>query len=318
MTKTDGKIPRRLSFRTAGAAVFILLAFAAVYFLSDRIQKHRVNLPEGYEDSDLNLQGSKLKGFALGGEGLLADIYWMRSLQYIGDKMVKVADQDINLDDLTGLSPRLLYPYLDTATDLDPHFIAAYSYGATVLPAIDPRKAVELTEKGIRNNPDSWRLYQYLGYIYWKSNDFQKAAEIYKKGAQFPEAPPFMKMMAATMDTEGGSRSTAYAIYQGMLSEAIDEPTKNVARLRLKEIDAMNEMDAANSVLAEYQKQHGRCISGIAELLPMLSRIELPNGAEFRIDRSGNLVDPSDAPYILASEKCILKLDPQRSKLSIR
>ncbi len=44
-------------------------------------------LPENYADEDLTLQGAKLKGFSLGFEGLIADWYWMKSLQYLGDKV---------------------------------------------------------------------------------------------------------------------------------------------------------------------------------------------------------------------------------------
>ena len=72
---------------------------------------------------------------------------------------------------------------LDNATDLDPKLMAARTERRYFLP--DPQQAIKLTEKGIANNPDQWRLYQYLGYIYWKMSDFEKAATTYEwlKGA---------------------------------------------------------------------------------------------------------------------------------------
>src|SRR5258707_850764 len=140
--------------------VIIVVGFLAVFRLSGYVEAVRPALPDEYVDSDLTVRGSKLKGFALGTEGLIADYYYIRSLQYVGDKLVKSKSEFINLDDLRDLNPRLLYPLLDNATDLDPHFIAAYSYGAVVLPAIDPEKAVRLANKGIANNPTHWRLYQ--------------------------------------------------------------------------------------------------------------------------------------------------------------
>ncbi len=163
-------------------AIIIVVGFAAITFITGPLEQSRPHLSEGYGDTDLTLNGSRLKGFAFGMEGLLADWYWIRSLQYIGDKLL--SRTDINIEDLRDLNPRLLYPFLDNATDLDPHFIAAYSYGAIVLPAIDPEKAIALANKGIARNPDQWRLYQHLGYVYWKLGRYEEAAQTYEKGSQ--------------------------------------------------------------------------------------------------------------------------------------
>ncbi len=163
-------------------------------------------MPEGFEDEDLALQGAKLKGYALGFEGLIADWYWMRSLQYIENKVVKSPDETLNIENLTALNPRLLYPLLDNATTLDPQFMAVYAYGAVVLPAIDKEQAIKLTEKGIADNPNEWRLYQQLGYIYWRLDNFEKASLVYTEGAKIVGAPPFMSLMAAKMKSEGQSR----------------------------------------------------------------------------------------------------------------
>ncbi len=69
--------------------VIIAAGFAGIVLLSDFVRDRRPSLPETFTDSDLGMNGSRLKGFALGMEGLLADWYWIRSLQYIGDKMLR-------------------------------------------------------------------------------------------------------------------------------------------------------------------------------------------------------------------------------------
>ena len=136
------------------ALIVISICLVGVFLLSSYLERNRITVSESYEDEDLALQGKKLKGYALGAEGLLADWYWMRSLQYIGGKMVKKGLENVNIDDLTDMNPRLLYPMLDNATELDPKLIAAFSYGATILPAIDSQQAIKLTEKGIAANPN--------------------------------------------------------------------------------------------------------------------------------------------------------------------
>jgi hypothetical protein len=49
----------------------------------------------------------------------------MNSLQYIGKKISTVGLDNLNLEDMTSMNPRLLYPYLNAATDLDPKFHCA-------------------------------------------------------------------------------------------------------------------------------------------------------------------------------------------------
>ncbi|MBX7056077.1 MAG: glycoside hydrolase family 15 protein [Pyrinomonadaceae bacterium] len=296
----------------------IIAGFGGVIGLSGYLDRIRPALPADYDDSDLTMNGSRLKGFALGFEGLMADWYWMRSLQYIGGKIIKSNSDFVNIDDLSNLNPRLLYPMLQNATDLDPHFIAAYSYGAVVMPAIDKEKAIEIAQKGIVNNPSEWRLYQYLGYIYWKIGRYDLAADTYERGAGINGAPPFMRLMAAAMKTEGGSRSTAREIFRQMLADSDDPMVKLTAERRLNEIDSLDERDAIDKALADFRERTGRCAYSLAEITPSLLQVKLPAGNEFMVDRAGNLIDPTEAPYLLDKENCRVKLDAARTGLPIK
>lgn len=285
-------------------------AFFVIFYLSNYIQANRVVLPKEFEDADLSLQGKRLKGWALGSEGLLADWYWINALQYIGGKIVRSNEEIINIDDLTALNPRLLYPMLDNATDLDPKFMAAYSYGAIVLPAIDPNQAIALTEKGIADNPGSWRLYQYLGYIHWRQKDFQKAAETYEKGSLIPGAAPFMKEMSAAMLSQGGSRETARAVYTSIAANAEDQQSLESAKLRLIELDSMDDRDAINEVLETVKTRTGNCPAKTSELTPLLRNVKLPHGRDFMVDRSGEIADPTGVPYLIDVRQCVVNIDP--------
>lgn len=296
-------------------AVIIIVGYAAVISLSGFIERRRPPLPDGFTDADLNMNGSRLKGFAFGMEGLIADWYWIRSLQYIGYKILSNKDKGINIDDLRDLNPRLLHPFLENATDLDPHFIAAYSYGALVLPAIDPEKAIDLATNGIANNPNEWRLYQHLGYIYWKIGRYEQAAETYRKGAEIPGASLFMKLMAASMKNEGARRETARAIYGDMLENSSDEQVRIMAQRRLKELASLDERDAIDKVLAEFKEKNGRCADSFGEITAILMAVKLPENKQFRVDRANRLVDPTDIPYLLDKESCSVKLDASKTTI---
>ena len=292
----------------------VAVGFALVFILSNFLEKSRPALPEGFEDSDLAVQGARLKGFALGFEGLIADWYWMQSLQYIGGKVLK-SEGTVNLDNLRPINPRLLYPYLDNATDLDPQFMTVYSYGAVVLPGIDAGQAVKIAQKGIANNPNEWLLYQHLGFIYWRSGQYENAAEIYEKGSRIAGAPDFMRMMAAKMKSEGGSRETARRIYRQMFEEAADKQLKETLNLRLLELDSLDERDAIRISLQNFKEKTGRCANKWSEIFPLLQNVKLPENRDFSIDKSNNIVDPSGAPYILDKENCDIKLDEKNTKI---
>jgi tetratricopeptide (TPR) repeat protein len=295
--------------QTIIAATMIVFGFVAIFFLSNYLERNTTPLPAGYADEDLALQGARIKGFALGSEGLIADWYWMKSLQYIGEKVQNVQGA-VNIDDLKPLNPRLLYPYLDNASTLDPQFLGIYEYGANVLPTIDKEKAVALIQKGIMANPENWRLYHYLGYIYWKMGEYAKSAESYDKGASIKGAPSWMKSMSAKVRLDGGSRETSRAIYTQMFTEAQDEQTKESAAIRLSQLQSLDEREAIDAVLRTFRERNNRCAQNWREIFPLLQTIELPNEAGFSIDRSNNIIDPSGVPYVLNTEKCMVALNP--------
>ncbi len=303
------------STKTFISVGIIICGLVGIFLLSAFLEKNRPALPENYADEDLALQGARLKGYSMGFEGLIADWYWMQSLQYLGDKIIKNPDANISFDNLNALNPRLLYPYLDNATTLDPQFLSVYEFGATVLPAIDKDKAIKLLQKGIEDNPNQWRLYQHLGYIYWRLGNFEKASEAYAAGAKLPGAPKFMQMMTAKTKTEGGSRETARIIFRQMFDESEDEQTKKSAALRLSELDSLDERDEIRVALQTFKTKTGRCAANWREILPLLQTVKLPGGRDFRIDNSYNLIDPSDAPYVLDKENCDVKLDFERTKI---
>jgi hypothetical protein len=119
--------------------------------------------------------------------------------------------------------------------------------------------------------------------------------------------------MAAAMKTKGGSRETARAIYREMLSSATDEQIKITAERRLAQLDSMDERDAIDAALAEFKAANGRCVNSYIEILPKLATVKLPEGHQFRLDKGNNIVDPTDAPYLLDKEQCKAILDPAKS-----
>lgn len=262
-------------------------------------------------DESLYVNDKTARRMSLGFNGLAADWYWMRSLQYVGKKIFQF-EGDIRLDDMSALNLKTLAPLLETATTLDPEFIEPYEYAAAVLPAIDVQQAIRLTEKGINANPNEWRLYHHLGYIYWRQNEFQKASEIYNRGSQVPGAPTWMQAMKARLVSDGGSRSTAREIYTRMYEQSNEDQVKEMARSHLLRLDSLDQRDGLQRLFAAYKARNGKCPDSWRELEPVF------RAARIQVDHSGAPLDPSGAPYLLKAGACEVELDWKQTKVPLK
>src|ERR1700731_1747345 len=158
----------------------------------------------------LYLRSSKvLRRLSLGYTGLLADIYWTRAVQYFGEQHH------------SGTSDfRLLAPLLQVTTELDPRLLPAYQFGAKFLApkppagAGMPDSALALMKYGIEHNPDQWRLYYNLGFLYYTElKDYAGAADAFSQGGKLPNTNGIMPILAARMAQHAGEFETARMLW---------------------------------------------------------------------------------------------------------
>jgi len=290
------------SSREALLLLVVFIGLASIVGLSRVIDSRRPPIDAKIEEEQLYVNGKTVKRISLGFNGLAADWYWMRALQYVGRKVLNTP-REIQLDDLGQLNVKLLAPLLDTATTLDPEFMEPYEYAAVVLPGVNVEDAIRIARKGIAVNPSAWRLYQHLGYIYWQQKDFKAASEAYGQGAALPGAPHWMEAMKAQMLAQGGSRSTARLIYERMYQQTDDLNVREMARRRLLQIQSLGERDEIRRLLGEYAAREKRCAYSWKDISPALRSASLP------LDDSGAPLDPANAPYRLVKAGCDVDLD---------
>ena len=170
-----------------------------------------------------------VKRMSLGYSGLLADLYWMRAVQYFGNHHLARAQEYDLLD-----------PLLDITVSLDPKLEPAYRFGSVFLAqkpphgAGRPDAAVRLVERGIKEFPDNWHFYFNLGFIhYMDRRDYIAAAEAFERGSRVPNAHPFLKVMAARMRSQGGDRETARLLWQNLYDSYPDQTMRSNAREHL-------------------------------------------------------------------------------------
>src|SRR5579864_9198955 len=218
---------------TIVASFLLLTLFAGSVCSRRQVEKQRGD--EATLEEVLYMpSGKTVKRLSLGYSSLLADIYWTRAVQYFGAKHLRHARRY-----------DLLYPLLDITTDLDPKLTVAYEYGSVFLSqkppsgAGQPDKAVLLAEKGVRANPEFWRLYFILGFIHYiDRHDPQSAQIAFEKGSKVPGALPWMKVMAARMAEHSKDINTSIALWQAVYETTQDKDVKEAAELHLASLIA--------------------------------------------------------------------------------
>jgi tetratricopeptide (TPR) repeat protein len=286
----------------------VILGFALLYPLQSWIDA-TIKHPTASDDTLYLESGETIKKMSLGLYGLAADVYWIRTVQYFGRKIVD-SGRPISAD-TKDIEMPLLAPLLNIVTTLDPHHQPAYRFGAIFLPERDMPAAISLLEKGIRENPDDWRLYQDLGYIYWQAGNaasgeerirnYEKAADWYSKGGRIPGSMWWMRDLAGLMRIKGGSREAALVIYTGYLNSD-DEMIRSQAEGRIKQLRSLDDLDKINAVLARYRTIRGVCPDNLRVIGEVLRSLGLTLNDQLEP------VDPDGFPYEYDRNKCTARL----------
>jgi hypothetical protein len=240
-----------------------------------------------------------LKRLSLGYDGLMADIYWTRAVQYFGSKHF-AGSQHYDL----------LAPLLEITTALDPHLIVAYEFGANFLApkppngAGMPQRAIELSEFGIRNNPSEWRLYYDLGFIYYMElKDYKNAADAFARGSRVPNAHPFLGVMAAQMAQHSGELQMAQMIWSTTYQSTQDRDVRANAATHLRALQVEEDVTHLGNLVAEYHARTGRLPDTFSDLQNVGLLHEVPTdpfGHTYKLTSDGRVEvrTPDDFPFL--------------------
>ncbi len=297
----------RRSLGELALGIAVVFGLAGVWKLQQKIDGEQQAMH--LESDDLALRsGNLVKGLSLEYAPLMGAIYWTRAVQYFGAKH-QVHDRNLEL----------LWPLLDIATTLDPHLIVAYRFGAIFLGDAPPRGAgqpdlaVQLLERGIKDNPEYWRFYQDLGDVYYfNKKDYAKASEAFRKGSSYADAPIWMKVMAAKIAEEGESLETSYFLWKQVYDTATDPQIKKNADTHLKLVRAQMAMREMDRLAAEYEVQTGKRATHLSELVQagLLKGIPLdPEGYPYVLGEGGKAELSVDSP-LMEQQLLQKKLEP--------
>jgi len=239
--------------------------------------------------------GAAVKRMALEFDALASDVYWIRAIQhYGGDRLAGDGRREYEL----------LQPLLDLTTTLDPFFTVAYRFGAIFLSEAPPGgpgrpdQAIALLEKGIAAQPEKWQYFHDIAFVhYWHLHDPLTAASWFQRAAAQPDAPNWLRPLAATM-ASARDRSAARMLWQQILES--DQPwMRRTAQRSLTQLQALDQID---------------------ELQALVLRADLPAGRRVMwtdLVRRGIVpgvpVDPAGTPYQLDPDSGRVMISPASS-----
>ena len=286
-------ISSRIISSAAGTVLILSLAAQAVLVRTVDNARTWATLQENLYISSPKL----LKRLSLGYDGLLADIYWTRVVQYFG-----------GIHQQGGGTYKLLWPLLNITTQLDPHLTPAYEFGETFLVAKppngagEPQKAIELIRYGIQNNPEDWRLYYDLAFIYYDLKDYRNSADAFLRASQLPGTHPFLKIMAARMAEHGGDLSTARMMWTATYETTHDAMIRANAAAHLRAIQADEEIAFLQNLVQVYRQRTGQNPANFSDMISagLLKRVPVdPLNNPYRLEAGRILVShPEDLPFL--------------------
>ena len=156
--------------------VFLVVFCAGFYRTQQVIVEDRAGRRVEEKILMLSNRPEVTKVLALGHEATLADLLWIRAIQYFGGNF-STLDRPEKKEGMINLFKNMVA--------LDPHFVAAYKFGGFVMNESirDPKLAIDFLMEGAdRNgsNPGAWRLRFDAGFIsFYQLKDYETAKRLF-------------------------------------------------------------------------------------------------------------------------------------------
>ena len=243
---------------------------------------------------------SAVKRLALGYDALLADVYWIRAVQYFGGQ--RLAERARHEHDL-------VYPLLDITDHAGiRYFNIAYRFGSIFVaegyprPPGHPDLAIKLLEKGFAANPTRWQYLYDIAFVhYWWLRDFPELRRGSRGQAKCPA-----RRSGCPVSRRRRSRAAAIAAPPGSCGSRSSRSSeagymRENAKHRLAQLDVMDEIDRLNDALGQVSARIGHPVTSWEEL------------GRRGILRRVPPFDPAGLPYVLDPLTGRAHLDPKSS-----
>jgi len=206
-------------------AVVLAAALIALSGMVDRADRARRGAA-AREELLYYPSGVWVRQATLGYETAAADLAWLRGIQYYGEH--RLNDQRYDM----------IGHVMNIVTDLDPRFTQPYVFGAFVMSQElgQPQRGLELMEKGMRANPEDWKLAFETGFLHYVgTHDHAAAARYFARASALPGHPEYAERFAAFAAQRAGDRDMAILLWKRVEATG-NKYMQEVARRELRRL----------------------------------------------------------------------------------
>jgi tetratricopeptide (TPR) repeat protein len=201
--------------------------------------------------------GRFLGEVSAGQRELVADVLWLRALQYYGSHR-QTDGQYLWAQHIFGV-----------ITSLSPHFIQASQFGALVLAtdAMQPDQAFDLLKRAMHANPTRWEIPFDLGFLYYVNRHDALAAKYFDRARALPGAPEHARRFAAVALRRSGSEEGARTMWEQLRDSATNPASREIAEYSLRSMDLDAALDSIEVAAAAYRAALGFVPRSVNDLL---------------------------------------------------
>jgi tetratricopeptide (TPR) repeat protein len=201
--------------------------------------------------------GAAARVVALGHRTFLSDMYWLATVQYVGDP--RAAERGYES----------LFPLVDLVTDLDPRHGYAYQTAGIVLSANGRlEESNRILKKGVEKGPRWWTFPFYVAFNHWfYEGDYDKGAEWAEKAARTPGASTNISHLALSLRAKTGRPEDAVEMLREMLKAVSDEKSAETLDEQLKLAILERDAQALERAAAQFNAVLGRDPFSVEELV---------------------------------------------------
>jgi tetratricopeptide (TPR) repeat protein len=194
---------------------------------------------------------------ALGHRTTLSDLYWLSTVQYIGEPRAEARGWE------------KLFPLVDLVTDLDPRHGYAYQTAGIVLSAAGRlEESDRILQKGIERDLGWWTFPYYLAFNAWfYRGDFATGARWAELAARTPGASPNISHLAVSLASKSGTPEQAITLLQELKQAVHDEATAGRLDEQLKLAYLERDAQALERLVAAFRERTGRELHDLDELV---------------------------------------------------
>lgn len=271
-------------WKKAVAAVLVAsVSLGAISFAQVRLDRMRQTK---FDDELLYLPNEKLLNHFTGGmSGVIADILWLRCIQYTS----KHFNSDHKFTWLAHMG--------NTITRLDPYFVDAYRYTGIFLAGLkaDDTASIVLMKRGFVQNPQAWELPYEISMVYLlnrrdQPGSAEAAARYLTMAVATEKAPDSVLEIAQGLQRKHNLVEVERQLWEDMLRTSRDELRRDMAKRKLHELDIRQNVAALEQILQDFEKTQGRKAAALEEIVAAGYLPQLPPdplGGRYFLDPDG-------------------------------